>query len=211
MHAWTKSEFFKDLNLVVKYNSDLLRDHWGPKQTISWLREADIYVILCHSHQGLKNPRWDCSELMLSMRPLEYRLGFPSAENLRCPMFSQNKWNSLSCLKDRINFTLPIAMGNLENYMSHLDKLVVDSKDIFLKEKGIDVEEYADNVITYLESVFDNTNGWVLKFPFKTNGKEMSFCSNSQQLKTAIIRNYFYQETGEIIPYGLLQPRLLNR
>lgn len=44
------------------------------------------------------------------MRPLEYRLGFPSAENLRCPMFSQNKWNSLSCVKDRINFTLPIAM-----------------------------------------------------------------------------------------------------
>ena len=61
------------------------------------------------------------------------------------------------------------------------------------------------------ENIFDGSNGWVFKFPFKTNGDKMCFCSDSTQLQAAIIRHYNFQETGDIIPYGLIQPRLRNK
>ena len=126
-NAWNNSKLGKTAEIETKFNSDIRAEGWGASDAIEWLKEdADIYFILCHLHQGVKNPRWDCSELIISFRSLENRIGFPLAENLRCPMFTQNKWNGLSAVKERINFTLPIGLQNLEMYMPHLDKILID-------------------------------------------------------------------------------------
>ena len=56
------------------------------------------------------------------------------AEYLHCSMFTQNKLNGLSAVKEKINFNLPIALKSLESYMSHLHKILFDPTDIFLND-----------------------------------------------------------------------------
>ena len=108
--AWSECNLFKDggASKETLYHSEI----------ITWLRESDIHIILCHMHQGKKHQIWDCLGLNLALFRLDNHLGFPMAELLSCPIFTQNKLNYLSALRDsdRINFTLPISLKSLQKY-----------------------------------------------------------------------------------------------
>ena len=67
-------------------------------QVIDWLLGSHIHFVITHPHQGLHNCGLSISEIYEEVGRLTYHLGFPSAEKLQCPIFSQNKWEYLQHL-----------------------------------------------------------------------------------------------------------------
>ena len=60
--AWSECNLFKDggASKETLYHSDVKSKQWGYSEIITWLRESDIHIILCHMHQGKKHQIWDC-------------------------------------------------------------------------------------------------------------------------------------------------------
>jgi hypothetical protein len=54
---------------------------------VNWLLEGDIHFIISHIHQGI---------VKLHDHP-----GFPSGDNLQCPVFTQDKYKYLSVLMSK--------------------------------------------------------------------------------------------------------------
>lgn len=94
---------------------DLIRfKQWTQDTFLKWLRDADIYIIICHIHQGFAYEplRWDPVDFYQKLYDnLKGRIGFPSGEGLRCPIFTQNKVEYIAALADIMNPTsiVPIA------------------------------------------------------------------------------------------------------
>lgn len=99
---------FSKLKDLIRYKK------WTQAIFLKWLRDADIYVIICHIHQGFawEPLRWDPVDFYEKLYDhLKDRLGFPSGESLRCPIFTQNKVEYIAALADMVNPTkiIPIA------------------------------------------------------------------------------------------------------
>ena len=83
---------------------------------IDWLLQSDIHFIICHLHQHTM-PEWDATELITQYKRLESHNGFPTAENLRCPVFTQNKLKYLELIdQQHINNTFAIPLANYSAY-----------------------------------------------------------------------------------------------
>jgi hypothetical protein len=93
---------FSQLKDKVRYEG------WTQTNLINWLRDADIYIIICHVHQGFGHAplMWNPVEFYDELyRTLKDRRGFPSGEQLRCPVFTQDKVRYLSALDGLVNPT----------------------------------------------------------------------------------------------------------
>jgi len=78
--------FFMDIDQVKMRG-------WKPADLVGWLNDGDIYIIASHLHQGLVDTLfWNMHDLAVQLRILYNRVGFPSREQLFCPVFLQNKF-----------------------------------------------------------------------------------------------------------------------
>ena len=144
------------MDLIIVYMPcERIRDNkWTPEQTISWLLEADIHMILCHVHQGLESLKWSMTTLRnelqrLTAHPGFSRLppflslslslsfsGFPSGDLLMCPVLLQDKYRYLKLLREMVNSTLRVLLveegkfnaAELEQITSFMERNASDSR-----------------------------------------------------------------------------------
>lgn len=74
---------------------------WNVQQFISWLVSGDVYFILSHPGQGISvTLGWDLGSLGDDLvAGLRGHLGFPAGDSLRCPVFTQDKYNYLDACR----------------------------------------------------------------------------------------------------------------
>lgn len=205
--AWANHELSNISDIQFLSHKQVKENNWRQDEIFKWLLVSDIHIILCHIHQGEKfGGAWDCSEYILNLLSLEFHLGIPMGEYLRCPIFTQNRISYIYSLPERINYTLAIAMNN---FFTHFNKSHIiyngHEKKIFRWQKS-------DDVIEELKRRgFGQDHKWVLKFPFRTHSFDQKYCNNFEDLRNQIEVNYNSVITGSVIPYGIIQPRLSNR
>ena len=83
---------------------------------VNWLLQGDIHFIISHIHQGIVNINMD--KLYTSIKKLHDHPGFPSGDNLQCPVFTQDKYQYLSVLmsKGLCNPTLKVDFLPIMDY-----------------------------------------------------------------------------------------------
>ena len=124
---WRDHELSSISKVTYLYHNEVKEKCWGQTEIFEWLLECDVHIILCHMHQGVKNVPWDCSEYMLNLLKLDFHIGIPMAENVRCSMLNQNKIVYLFSLPERTNNTVAIALKNFrthEAFDSHMNNLI---------------------------------------------------------------------------------------
>lgn len=207
--AWATSSLFKEgATKEVLYHDNVRMKRWGFVEIIEWLKESDIHFILCHMHQGRKQQQWDCTQLYLNLMDLQYHLGFPMAESLCCPIFTQNKLNYLSAVT-HINFTLAIELQSLQLYTDHQKRLIFPSDSVVFQWS--DCNQIINELTRYTRRCKESDMvKWVLKFPFRTNCDNMKWCEDYPTLTKRIIECNDAADIGESVPYGLIQPHLHN-
>lgn len=102
--------------------------NWTLDTFLSWLQECDIYIIFCHIHQDFGVPPllWEPVDFYDQLYDkLHGRLGFPSGDQLRCPIFTQNKFRYIEALGSLCNptFVVPIEVDmDYNSYVSEFDE-----------------------------------------------------------------------------------------
>ena len=73
---------------------------------------SHVHLILGHVHQSLltHNLLWDMTYAMLQYNRLKYHVGFPSGDQLQCPVFTQDKIKYIDCLGDLAVKTLTVPL-----------------------------------------------------------------------------------------------------
>ena len=91
-----------------------------PKQFVDWYLYAHAYFFLAHIHQSLFNHNlvWDMKEAVAEFQRLRYHNGFPSGEQLRCPVFTQDKIKYIRCLGDLAINTMTVPLTADGTYTS---------------------------------------------------------------------------------------------
>ena len=91
----------------------LCKKRWNPNQLMNWLLSSNVHFITAHAHQGLRSHgiSWDMEDYLQQLQRLKFHVGFPSGEQLSCPVFTQNKFQYLRHLGDMANntFILPLT------------------------------------------------------------------------------------------------------
>jgi len=98
---------------------------WDSHDLIDWLLASNIHFVLSHIHQGCNthNLIWNKPLMLKQLERLKYHRGFPTGQQLSCPVFTQNKGGYLRALpSNMINPTLIINLREDGRY----DKGVID-------------------------------------------------------------------------------------
>ena len=84
-----------------------------PKQFVDWFLRANAYFLLAHVHQSLFNHNlvWDMKEAVAQFQRLRYHNGFPSGDQLQCPVFTQDKISYIRHLGDLAIKTMTVPLS----------------------------------------------------------------------------------------------------
>jgi len=164
-----------------------------PTDLFDWLVESDIHFFLTHPIQAMYN--WDCEDLFLQLERLRDHEGFPSGDQIYCPIFTQDKYKYISCVPGITNPTLKIDLPFSASSDSESDL-----------EIKILIQQF---IHTYNEG-----HGWVVKPPFETNcgPKLLKFCklqNREMGVYNAIER--LSKHCHPRLQYVMLQPTMQNR
>jgi hypothetical protein len=85
---------------------------WQPKQFCDWSLHSHAHMWLAHVHQSLRlhNLVWDMKVAVAQFQRLRYHTGFPSGDQLRCPIFTQDKIKYIRYLGDLAISTMTIPL-----------------------------------------------------------------------------------------------------
>ena len=87
--------FSDNVNIVVETlnTSELCKLKWQPDQLMDWSLKCHCHFFIAHIHQSLlrHNLVWDMDFACRQYNRLRYHPGFPSGDQLRCPVFTQDK------------------------------------------------------------------------------------------------------------------------
>ena len=85
---------------------------WQPYQFCNFLLHSHCYFMLAHPHQSLLLHQllWYMPEALAEYNRLKYHNGFPSGEQLRCPVFTQDKIEYIKRLGDLALPTLTVPL-----------------------------------------------------------------------------------------------------
>lgn len=101
--------FFEELN-----NDQIKTNSWGPEETVNWLIDSDIHLVMTHVHQGLtglpNQDKWNIYNIENHFWRLKCHRGFPNDIYLKCRVFLQDKWSYLLAVKDRVLPTLKVPL-----------------------------------------------------------------------------------------------------
>jgi hypothetical protein len=89
-----------------------IRGTFTPSDLFRWLWDEDYYFIIGHVHQGLDN--MNVHELWDKLSWLASREGFPGGLQLRCPVFTQDKFVYITACREITLPTLKIVLMNME-------------------------------------------------------------------------------------------------
>lgn len=140
-----------DFQIDVKYMycDDIRSKKWSPADLVDWLLSSNYHFILTHVHQGL--PHWNCDSVILELSRLRGHPGFPSNQELACPIFLQDK----------------------QLYIKALGPHAIPTFFIELPFDRLDVELVSE-LVDFL-NFHRNNSGFVVKFPFMTNSEGLRF------------------------------------
>lgn len=121
---------------------DLVKEQrWRPIDLVSWLLDADMYFIISHLHQGLLDILlWNMNDLKSQLKLLYNGTGFPSRDNLYCPVFLQDKYVYLNALADNCNPTLRIDFLDYKSLPLHNTQQAVES---FTEMRRVSITRYS--------------------------------------------------------------------
>jgi hypothetical protein len=110
----------KNVKVTVEFmdTKGLCEKKWEPCQLMDWLLNAHIHFLTAHAHQGLRTHMlfWDMTVLTNELQRLKYHVGFPSGDQLRCPIFTQQKYQYLYSLETMANNTLCVPLTSSGQY-----------------------------------------------------------------------------------------------
>jgi len=118
-----------DIHVEKLNTQELCANKWQPDQFVDWLLQSHVHFILGHVHQSLLNHNllWDMEFAMQQFTRLKYHVGFPSGEQLKCPVFTQDKIKYINCLGELAikTMTVPLtADGTYDpNYHASVQRL----------------------------------------------------------------------------------------
>lgn len=112
---------YPEAEIIVEYLfvSEIRDLGMAPGSLIDWLLDSDFHIFLSHPHQGISIQYFNCSELLSHLLRLEMHPGFPSGNNLRCPIFTQDKLFYIQALRDFTIPTFALETPNYEDYPAH--------------------------------------------------------------------------------------------
>ena len=90
---------------------------YTPEMFVKWLLRSHVHFIVTHPNQGQRywaqHQRWNLDTLRLELQKLKFHTGYPSGENVECPMFTQNKYEYIGPLMSSgvVNETLRIDLS----------------------------------------------------------------------------------------------------
>ena len=121
IHAMSsvQKRFYTSINIVLETltTSELCKNKWQPDQFVEWLLNSHVHFILAHIHQSLllHNLVWDMEIACQQYYRLKYHLGFPSGDQLRCPVFTQDKIKYIECLQQLTikTMTIPLTIDGI--------------------------------------------------------------------------------------------------
>lgn len=206
------SQFYaaiKDLNIV----QDLIRietlscddvnvNHYSIRYIVDWLLEGTIHWITAHIHQGIqlqiisshKHNSFTMDETIKQLQRLKYHPGFPSGDQLMCPVFLQDKIKYLRTLE-------PYNMCNA-TYMVERPRSSIHGIRFSKIEK--------DRIVAFLYNCSDEGCGWIVKPPFVTCGNHFKMFQCQTKLLDHL-EKFFTDDIHCIFPYTMIQPCMQNR
>lgn len=159
-------------------------------QFVDWLLGGHIHFILTHVHQGMETFGWGVENIYDELQRLRWHPGFPSGNELRCPVFTQDKMKYIRALA---GMTMPTFDINISRTID-----------------DIRVQEEIDGIMGN-----SDCKAWILKAPFTTNSQHFkTFVSTPFEALSAmnrVTRDLTSQRpTCYDIPYMMLQERVID-
>jgi hypothetical protein len=201
-----ESKFALEVDFDFFNSADVRNAEMTVRDFCKRLKSGDGYCVLSHPMQGVVDKRdgggleWPCTEVAEELNnSLKDSIGFPEPAQLRCGVFTQDKYLAIEALEE-------ITVPTLRLWKTKDGEMNRDSR----------VRVY-NFCAKHLEMPIRNAKGgFVIKFPFTTNGNgrngAIKFCRNIKE----VLRSFrklcvkFNCET-ENIPYMMLQPFMSNR
>jgi hypothetical protein len=110
----------RNLDIHVEYMDvkTMCNLKWKPKDLTDWALKAHIHLISAHSNQGLRSHGivWSMDDLLYQLKRLKFHVGFPSGDQLKCPVFTQEKYAYIKALGDMANNTLVVHLTESGEY-----------------------------------------------------------------------------------------------
>lgn len=108
---------YRTLNIEHRKNKTSKASRLDPSDITEWLIDSDIHFILSHVHQGMllqHHHDWTVDNIESQLSRLMNHRGFPLGQNLRCPIFLQDKWRYLDAIKmltlDTLKVPIPVDL-----------------------------------------------------------------------------------------------------
>lgn len=163
---------------------------WSALHLVNWLLGSDVHFILSHVHQGkskegINQMGWNVHHLEEQLWRLSGHTGFPSGENLKCPIFLQDKLRYIRAIPLYTNPTLRVILNKRGQFVSSSDK------------------------IAHFMAKTNSEQGWVVKMPYTTNCEYMKICRDLAEVIDALkaaCSIYFGR-----VDYAMIQPCMRNR
>ena len=121
---------------------------------VDWLLASHFYFILSHAHQSLHH--WDCRDIAPQYSRLMEHIGFPTHNQLYCPIFLQDKFAYLEAIPEFCNATVKVSFPWDEASRQH------------------DTEKISQMLL--------EGNGWVVKTGFSTNCDNFKICRTIEKV-----------------------------
>jgi hypothetical protein len=206
---------------VLQFRNNVIEKKWTYKTLVDWLLSSHIHFIICHPHQGLIERGIDIAPLELynELQRLKFHIGFPSGDELNCPVFTQNKAIYLNALY-QYKLCNPTFFINVE------DDFYLYSDDLKLFfDNHWELQKRKDNN----GGGQDKKTGYILKTPFSYNRRnkvelkdnehllENTFCYHDQFKNVQFSSNTTTTQTTTGLPiqrgmpYFMVQPMMSNR
>lgn len=176
-------------------------DDFTPTDLVNWLAQSHVHFIVCHPHQGTAGLNWDVTDLYQQLNDkLYHHPGFPSGDQLKCPIFTQDKFEYLSMLQDLANPTLKVTLNpTAKAYSGYIE---------------MKIRKFMQHPLCTKES-----KGFIWKAPFVTNSLHYRvFFDGGTKAAIKILQNITDENFSEDrnhrcykIPYMMLQPTMANR
>jgi len=156
---------------------------WSELDLILWLMEGNFHFIISHVHQGMN--QWNAGALKRYLPHLSDHKGWPTAHQLKCPVFTQDKFKYIVACSEIFLPTLRVPVDDC----------------------GQQVDHHAEAICTFCGS-HDEGRGWVVKYPYVTNSEGRTFCSTLDGVFRALKKGC--QKFSGRIPYAMVQQCLSN-
>jgi len=180
----------------------------SPSLLVDWLLESDAHFIICQGvhMQLMQTFNWNAVDIYKQIDRLWSHPGIPNGQNLRCPIWSQDKWGYLGPMN---------GISSLDkDYICCTPSVRVDFDELPLtNEKIKELQFLIDNFEEFkMENGALTLNGLLIKCPFQTHGHERRQLCSPGNVETLSERLHQMKGiVGDAIHYCIIQPKMANK